>query len=109
MTPVPFQDINAKAKIVTEALCRRWLPHGHRTGNWWVCSCPWRDDKKASLIVSLTSGHWEDRGGAIAGKEGGDLMKLYACLYPEHCKDMVDAADAVAQLVGHTFRKSRRS
>jgi CHC2 zinc finger len=102
---IPFRDICDKAKPVLESLCRRWLPQGHRSGAWWVTSCPWRQDKKASLMVSLTTGHWEDRGGAISGKEKGDVIKLCSIL---HSVDMVDAADAVARIVGHDWRKGRR-
>ncbi len=103
---IPFSDIRDKAKPCLQGLCQRWLPKGHRSGSWWVGSCPWREDKNASLMVSLTTGHWEDRGAAHAGKDSGDIVKLFACIYGG---DMVDAADAVAQLVGHEFRKARRS
>jgi hypothetical protein len=108
-TPVPFRNIVAKCIPVMESLCRRWLPQGHRSGSWWVSPCPWRADKTPSLMVSLTTGHWEDRGAAIAGKEKGDPLKLFLCLYPGSCRDMVDAADQVARIVGHEFRQARRS
>lgn len=106
-TEIPFRDIADTAKNVAELLCRRWLPTGHRSGAWWVCSCPWRQDKNASLMVSLTTGHWEDRGGAVPGKEKGDLVRLYFCIYSSHCRDMVDAADAVARIINHPWRKRR--
>lgn len=105
---IPFGEISESCKGLLQSLCQRWLPHGHRSGNWWVCSCPWRDDKTASLGVSLSSGLWQDFGGAVIGKERGDMIKLFLLLYPQSCKDMVDAADSVAQIVGHPFRKTRR-
>lgn len=102
---IPFQEIRDKARPVLESLCRRWLPTGHRSGNWWVANCPWRKDSTASLGVSLTTGHWQDFGGAVAGRESGDIVKLCACC---HNIDMVDAADTVARNVGHDWRKARR-
>jgi len=104
--PIPFREIADACKPVMEQLCRRWLPHGHRSGNWWVSSCPWREDKKASLMVSLTTGHWEDRGAALVGKDRGDPVKLYSCIYG---KDAVDSANDVAMIVGHPWRKVRRA
>lgn len=101
---IPFKDIGEKAKPVAEALCRRWLPEGHRSGNWWKACVPWRPDRTPSLAVSLTTGHWKDMGNAHPGKESGDMIKLFALLYNT---DMVDAADAVAQIVGHEWRKRR--
>lgn len=103
---IPFRDIVATSVRVMEQLCRRWLPTGHRSGNWWVSSCPWRTDKTASLMVSLTTGHWEDRGAATAGKEKGDPIDLFIALYGG---DHVDAADAIARIVGHSWRKRRAS
>ena len=102
---IPFQELREKAKPCLESICRRWLATGHRSGAWWVASCPWRKDDTASLGVSLTTGHWKDFGAAIPGKESGDIVKLFACIYGG---DMVDAADAVARIVGHDWRKARR-
>lgn len=102
---IPFRDISDTCKPVMEQLCRRWLPAGHKSGNWWVSACPWRQDKTPSLMVSLTTGHWEDRGAAHAGKESGDPIKLFWAIYGG---DMVDAADAVATIVGHPWRRQAR-
>lgn len=104
MTEIPFRAICEKALPHTESLCRRWLPTGRRSGNWWIANCPWREDSTASLGVSLTTGHFKDFGNAHPGKEGGDLIRLFSCIYGW---DMVDSADAVARLVGHEFRKRR--
>lgn len=102
---IPFQEIQDRARNSAEALCRRWLPTGHRSGNWWVTNCPWRKDDTASLGVSLTTGRWQDFGAATVGREKGDMVKLFACLYGV---DMVAAADGVARIVGHDFRMARR-
>ncbi len=102
---IPFRDISDTCKPVLEQLCRRWLPKGHRSGSWWVAPCPWRQDKTPSLMVSLTTGHWEDRGAALPEKDRGDPIKLYACIYG---RDMVDAANDVAILVGHPWRRQQR-
>jgi DNA primase len=103
---IPFREIQDKAIPHVEALCRRWLASGHRSGNWWIANCPWRKDDTASLGVSLTTGRWQDFGAASPGREKGDLVKLFSCIYGS---DLVSAADAVAQIVGHPFRQSRRA
>lgn len=103
---IPFREIHDKATLVCEQLCQRWLPRGHRSGNWWIAPCPWRKDTTASLGVSLTTGHWKDFGNASPSREGGDLIKLFTCIYGG---DMVDAADSVARIVGHDWRRRRAS
>ena len=60
-----------------ESICRQWLPDGKRQGNWWVARCPWRDDRKPSLGVSLTTGNWRD----FATSEGGDVIDLSMRLF----------------------------
>lgn len=101
---IPFRDIAESCRPVAETLCRRWLPHGHRSGNWWKATVPWRPDKTPSLAVSLTTAHWKDLGNAHPGRESGDMIKLFSIIYGV---SMVEAADAVAQTVGHSWRKRR--
>lgn len=60
-----------------EALCKAWLPDGKRQGGWFVCSAPWRDDRNASLGVSLTTGRWKD----FATGEHGDMIDLSMRLF----------------------------
>lgn len=100
---IPFAEIQDKCVPVVESLCRRWLGAGHKTGGWWVANVPWRNDKTASLGVSFKTGRFQDFG---ADGKRGDMIKLFSLIYGT---DMVDAADAVAQIVGHPFRKARRS
>jgi hypothetical protein len=102
---VPFREICDAAKPVLESICRRWLPQGHRSGAWWVANCPWRKDDKASLGVSLTTGHWIDFGAAQSGREKGDVINLFIAIYGG---SKVEAAESVARLVGHEWRKACR-
>jgi len=60
-----------------ESICRDWFPDGKRRGKWWVTRCPWREDRKPSLGVSLTTGNWMD----FVTKEGGDILDLSMRLY----------------------------
>ena len=74
-------------------ICQNWLPDGKRMGSWWVCKCPWRDDKKPSFGVSLTTGRWRD----FARDEGGDVFDLTMRLFKV---DMREAMDSFRQMLG---------
>lgn len=69
-----------------EALCRAWLPKGKRQGNWWVCACPWREDRNPSFGVSLTTGYWKD----FASGEGGDVLDLSMRLFGDSIEETID-------------------
>lgn len=94
---IPFADIQAAALPYTEELCRRWLPAGKKTGDWWLAATPWREDKNPSLIVSLTTGKWQDR----ARGDHGDIFDIYQKLYAVSARE---AASDIAQIVGHPWR-----
>lgn len=75
--PVDFDGINREALRLVEALCRRWLPQGRRSGNWWSACNPTRTDRHPSLAVSLKSGSWRD---FATDDHGSDLVSLLAYL-----------------------------
>ena len=66
-----------------EALCKAWLPDGKRQGGWFVCSAPWRNDRNASLGVSLSTGRWKD----FATGEHGDMIDLSMRLFGDSLQD----------------------
>jgi hypothetical protein len=66
-----------------EALCRDWLPNGKRQGGWYVCSAPWREDRNASLGVSLSTGRWKD----FATGEHGDMIDLSMRLFGDSLQE----------------------
>ena len=75
--PTP-QEIKERLQMwQIESICRVWLPDGKRRGNWWMARCPWRDDRKPSLGVSMTTGNWRD----FATSEGGDVIDLSMRLF----------------------------
>lgn len=76
MRRIPYDEANAILRRDIKGLCRGLLPRGRATGQWWVASVPWREDKTPSLGVSLTTGHWED----FATKERGSPIDLLARL-----------------------------
>lgn len=95
-----YREIHEKALTVAEPLCRRWLPKGVRRGAWWVAPVPWRDDKNPSLGVSLTTGWFRD----FATGDKGDLIDLCAKV---HNATTAEAAEALAEITGHPYRRSR--
>ena len=76
-----------------EVLCRSWLPLGKRQGGWWVCCCPWREDKSPSLGVSLETGRWKD----FTTKERGDMIDLSMRLFND---SLADTIDGFAEMLG---------
>jgi hypothetical protein len=66
-----------------EALCKDWLPDGKRQGGWYLCSAPWRDDRNASLGVSLSTGRWKD----FATGDHGDMIDLSMRLFGDSLHD----------------------
>lgn len=91
--PIPFQAVKTASASHAEAFCRRYLSAGKRSGQWWIAPVPWRKDNNPSLIVSLTTGHWEDK----SLGDHGDMTDLYARL--ERCS-LADAAADLAQMMG---------
>ena len=79
-------------------LCQRWLPKGKRSGDWWVASTPWREDKNPSLGVNIRSGNWKD----FATGDRGDIVALYSKVAGVGFRE---AAKAVAIYVGHEYAK----
>jgi hypothetical protein len=69
-----------------EALCKAWLPDGKRHGGWFVCRAPWREDRNASLGVSLSTGRWKD----FATGERGDMIDLSMRLFNDSLADTID-------------------
>lgn len=66
-----------------EALCKAWLPDGKRQGGWFVCRAPWREDRNASLGVSLSTGRWKD----FATGEHGDMIDLSMKLFGDSLQE----------------------
>ena len=72
-----INEVKAAATGRVPALVQSWLPDGQRSDrNWLVCN-PMRDDKKASLSVSLDSGAFFD---FASGDKGSDVIALRAYL-----------------------------
>lgn len=69
-----------------EALCRAWLPKGRRQGGWWVCTCPWREDRNPSFGVSFTTGYWKD----FASGERGDMIDLSMRLFGDSLQETIN-------------------
>lgn len=85
---IPYQQVKAKSPDFAEAFCRRYLATGKKTGQWWIASTPWREDKNPSLGVNLSSGKWKD----FAKGDRGDLTDLLARI------DRCDGAEACLRL-----------
>ena len=94
-----YRDIHEHAVPFAEPLCERWLPQGKRKGGWWGAPVPWGEDRNPSLIVSLSTGWFQDR----ALNEKGDLLDLCAKV---HKVPLPEAAEAVAIIVGHPYRRT---
>ena len=90
---VPLDDIKTAALSQIESLAPRLLPDGKRAGNWWVARCPWRDDRRASLHLSLTTTYYRDWGD---GGAGGTILDLIMRL--DSCSLQV-AADTLADML----------
>jgi hypothetical protein len=76
-----------------ETLCRAWLPDGKRQGGWFVSTTPWREDRNASLGVSLSTGRWKD----FATGEHGDMIDLSMKLFGD---SLADTIDGFAEMLG---------
>lgn len=74
---LPFTEAKAALVAMLPSLCKRYLPNGKRSGDWWVASVPWREDKNPSLGLSLTTGRWVDFGNPDSK---GDILDLLARL-----------------------------
>lgn len=91
---VHLADIKAAALSQIEVLAPRLLPQGRRVGSWWVALSPWRDDRRPSLHLSLTTTYYRDWGDAGVGGTILDLvMRLDGC-------DLATAAATLADLLG---------
>jgi len=73
---VAFDRINARALPNAEAVCRAFLPDGHREGTEWVARNPTRQDHRpGSFKISLTTGKGAD---FATGDRFGDLVGMVA-------------------------------
>lgn len=88
-----FRDVADAAGANAEAMCRRLLPKGRRSGNWWMAAVPWRTDRNPSLGVSLTTGVWKD----FARGDTGDLIDL---IHRQRGGTKLDAMKELARLLG---------
>ena len=95
MSRIPLDAIKDGAREQIETLAPKLLPHGQRRGNWWVARCPWRDDKKPSLHLSLTTTYYRDYGTSDSGTILDLVMKLDGC-------SLAAAAETLAGLLGLT-------
>lgn len=68
-----------------EALCKAWLPDGKRQGGWYLCRAPWREDRNASLGVSLSTGRWKD----FATGDHGDMIDLSMRLFGDSLQETI--------------------
>lgn len=66
-----------------EALCKAWLPDGKRQGGWFIARTPWREDRNASLGVSLSTGRWKD----FATGDHGDMIDLSMKLFGDSLQE----------------------
>lgn len=90
---VALDDIKTAALAQIESLAPRLLPGGRRNGNWWVARCPWRDDRRPSLHLSLTTTYYRDYGAADGGTILDLVMRLDGC-------SLAEAADTLADMLG---------
>lgn len=75
-------DIFTRLKNQLDVLtcCLKWLPHGRRAGNEWVCTNPLRrDSREGSFCINISTGKWSDF--ALSDAKGGDVISLYAYLH----------------------------
>lgn len=91
-----YTPADIKARLTPahiHALCKDWLSHGNKQGNWWLCTTPWRDDTKPSLGVSLTTGRWQD----FATGDRGDMLDLSMKLFGD---TLAETIDGFAEMLG---------
>jgi hypothetical protein len=88
-----FTPVKRAAQQNIRWVLKKLLPNGRDMRSHWLANVPWRDDKKASLVVYYNSGTFVDLG---EGHKGGILdlaMRLYGT-------DAKGARDALAALLG---------
>lgn len=107
LPPIPFREIADRAAMYVVELCQRWLPDGRQCGREWVARNPMRNDTNPGsfrvVTVGAKRGFWKDF--ALDGVQGKDMVSLARYLGGADCT-MVDAADAVAAITGHPWRKA---
>lgn len=91
---IPLSIIRAECLAQIEHLCVRLMPQGKRFGQWWKIRVPWRDDRDASLMVSFSSGRWQDWG---TPGDSGTMLDLVMRL--DNCT-LMEAGDTLAGLMG---------
>jgi hypothetical protein len=92
---IDFDRINAEALVCLEAVCRRLLPDGRRSGREYVALNPRRGDRHpGSFKINLKSGVWAD---FATDDRGGDPVSLIAFI--EDCKQG-EAALMLARMLG---------
>jgi hypothetical protein len=76
---IDFDRINAEALASLEAVCRRLLPNGRRSGREYVALNPRRVDRHlGSFRINLANGRWADFALADRSARGGDPISLVA-------------------------------
>ena len=98
------QALNARLEPYTEALCRRYLPHGvKRDGQWRVSTV--RGGEEHALTVQLSGaakGTWEDK----AADRRGDLLDLIGRTAADG--DIIQAMDAARAFLEAQLRQQHK-
>jgi len=104
MARISYDAVKSAALNQINSLAPRLLPEGRRIGNWWVARCPWRNDRRPSLHLSLTTSHYKDFASPDT-ERGGSILDLVCRL--DGC-DLPTAAATLASLCGLTDADAAR-
>lgn len=93
LPPIQFGALAAALLPMAETLLLKWLEHGRRERNEWVCGSLAGEAGK-SCSINIKTGKWKD---FATGEEGHDLLSLYAAI---HDLSMAKAAVQLAREEG---------
>ena len=77
LPPIQFAALAAALLPMAETLLLKWLQHGRRERNEWVCGSL-AGEAGSSCSININTGKWKD---FATGEEGGDLVSLYAAIH----------------------------
>lgn len=97
-TVIPFAEIQARAIPYVRTLVPRWIPNTAERGDWIISRVPWREDKRPSFGVSITTGHWQD----FARGDKGDLIDLLRRI---RGISMAEAARELSRTIGYQWEE----
>ncbi|TFF58294.1 virulence protein E [Comamonas sp. A23] len=93
LPPIQFGALAAALLPMAETLLLKWLEHGRRERNEWVCGSL-AGEAGNSCSINIKTGKWKD---FATGEEGHDLLSLYAAI---HDLSMAKAAVQLAREEG---------